>query len=92
MFALRKRYLTQENIKEILKQYTVEFVVADVGLKLEWVGIDKSFDFWKTELKPHLITDLDNIAIENFPNNYAYIASEWIVEIETPIILLEKCH
>lgn len=90
--AKRKKYLTAEDIKEALKKYPVEFVVADVGEKLQWINCDKSFDFWKIELKPHLVDDINRIDLDNFPDNYAYVASEWTGEIEIPIVLLEKFH
>ena len=92
LFVKRDKYLSEENIRETLKKHPVEFVIADVGHKLKWISVDGSFDFWKTELKPHLVNDRDNIQLDNFPDNYAYVASEWIGEIETPIILLEKYH
>ena len=92
IFAKRERYLTAGDIQEILKKYLVEFVVAKVGEKLKWISYDKSIDFWKTELKSHLAEDISNINLDNFIDNYAYIASEWKREIEVPIILLEKYH
>jgi hypothetical protein len=92
IFAKRERYLTVGDIQEILKKYLVEFVVANVGEKLKWIGYDKSIDFWKTELKSHLAEDINNINLDNFIDKYAYIASEWKREIEVPIILLEKYH
>lgn len=92
IYAERKNYLSVEKIQEILKKYPVEFVVADVGQKLEWISYDKSFDFWKTELKPHLANDINKIDIDSYPDNYAYVASEWTSEIQKPIILLEKYH
>lgn len=90
--AERGKYLTAENIKEILKKNPVEFVIADVGLKLNWISFDKSFDFWKSEVKQHLANDPNFINLDSFPENYAYVASEWVGEIQIPIILLEKYH
>ncbi|WP_113652195.1 hypothetical protein [Pedobacter namyangjuensis] len=92
VFAKREKYLTVDNVQETLKKYPVEFVIADVGKKLEWISYDKSFDFWKTELKAHLADDINDIKLDKFLDNYAYVASEWTGEIETPIILLEKYH
>ena len=92
IYAEREKHLTADNIQETLKNYPVEFVVADVGQKLKWISYDKSLDFWKSEVKQHLANDITNIKLDNFPGNYAYIASEWIGEIQTPIILLEKHH
>lgn len=90
--AVRGRYLTRKDVKDIVKQYPVEFVIADVGLKLKWIAIDKCYDFWKSEVEKHLVDSPEKFHLEDFPNEYAYIASEWVGEIQAPIILLEKYH
>lgn len=92
IFAKREKYLTVDHIQEILKKDAVEFVVANIGEKLKWISYDKSFDFWKTELKPHLADDINNIDLDKFSDNYAYLASEWRGEKHTPVILFEKYH
>jgi hypothetical protein len=92
LFAKREKYLTANDIQEILKKFPVEFVVANIGENLKWISCDKSFDFWKTELKLHLAVDANHINLDNYLDNYAYVASEWTGEIEIPIILLEKYH
>jgi hypothetical protein len=88
----RERYLTEDDIQNSLKKYPVAFVVANIGEKLEWISGDKSFDFWKSEIKPHLADNITHINLDNYLENYAYVASEWTGEFETPIILLEKYH
>jgi hypothetical protein len=90
--AERTRHLTDKNIQEILSASPVDFVIADIGLKLQWISLDQSFDFWKNELKPHLVNGMDGFQLDKFPGNYAYIASEWSGEHPTKIILLEKYH
>lgn len=92
ILACRGRYLTSDNIKEALKRQTVRFVVAEVGKNLEWISCEKSFEFWKTDLFAHLAIDINNINCDSFPGSYAYVASEWTGEIQSPIILLEKYH
>jgi hypothetical protein len=92
IFAHREKYLSADDVKEAIKMYPVEFVVANVGEKLKWISYDKSFDFWKTELKPHLANIINKIDLDSFPDNYVYVASEWTREMQTPIILLEKYH
>ena len=85
-------YLTADTIKDLLRQGQVNFIIADVGLKLTWVDKNQCFDFWKLEVEKHLATDINVIYIDNFPDNYAYLASEWMDDGPTPIILLEKMH
>jgi hypothetical protein len=92
IFVKREKYLTADDIHEVLRNYPVEFVIANIGEKLKWISTHQSFDFWKTEVKPHLADDINNINLDNFMDNYAYVASKWSGEIEIPIILLEKYH
>ncbi|MCC6279651.1 MAG: hypothetical protein IT262_03560 [Saprospiraceae bacterium] len=87
--ATRKHYLTKEQIRQILKETPVEFVVADVGLRLKWVEASQCYSFWKSEAESH-IADGDLINIDSFPDKFAYVASEWQANGGIPIILLEK--
>lgn len=89
----RERNLTQNDIREILKQYPIEFVIADIGSKLKWISVEKCYEFWKSEVQGHLVDNQNkDIYLEGFSKEYAYFASEWTGEIQTPIILLEKHH
>jgi len=88
----RVAYLTKDDIKNILKQGPVNFIVADVGHKLIWIDPSQCYDFWKSEVQIHVATDLRNIYLDNFVDNYAYVASKWNADDPTPIILLEKRH
>jgi hypothetical protein len=90
--AKRTSHLTSDSIKQLLNKTTVQFIVADIGHKLKWVDKSQCFDFWKNEVKTHLVSDPDNIELASYPDHYAYIASEWTGEIESPTILLEKVH
>src|SRR5688572_6405080 len=71
----RERYLTKSAVIEILQKYPVEFVVADVGLRLKWIPVGKCYDFWKSEAQSHLVNDPnERFYIEDFPGPYAYVA------------------
>jgi hypothetical protein len=89
---IRKRFLTKEDLKSIIKQQPIEFVIADIGEKLEWITIEKCYEFWKSEVDKHIGEDLNQIILEDYPGEYAYIASEWAGENNEPIILLEITH
>ena len=90
--ATRKHYLTKEQIRQILKETPVEFVVADVGLRLKWVEASQCYSFWKSEAESHIADFVDLIDVNTFPDNFAYLASEWQADDRIPIILLEKIH
>jgi kynurenine formamidase len=90
--AQRISYLTKDKLKELLKKGRVKFVVADVGQNLKWIDEAECFSFWKSEVEKHLADNINKIDLDIFPDNYAYIASEWTANKETPIVLLEKAH
>jgi hypothetical protein len=57
--AKRSRYLTTENIKQVLKEFPVEFVIADIGCKLQWIGLDTGYNSTYQQLAvPWFIEDL----------------------------------
>ena len=84
----RIRYLNKDDISELIKFENVEFVIAEIGKPFLWIEKD-IFKFWKEELKNH-IANPNEFFVEDFENEYAYIASLWS---ENPyIVLLEKHH
>ena len=92
--AKRKRYLTLNDIKSILSNNNaIQFIVANIGNELDWISLDECFNFWKSEIKPHLVSNPDEeFFLEDFPNEYSYVASEWFWELQTPVVLLEMHH
>jgi hypothetical protein len=89
--ATRERYLTANDLTEMLKIHPVGFIVADRGAPLKRVSSDKCYEFWEREVKRHLLSphgkDRSRLADE-----YGYLASEWSGRIEIPIVLLEKIY
>ena len=90
--AKRITYLTSEDITQLLKTSVLQFVVADAGDKLKWVDPNRCFDFWKNEAKQHIADNVNQIDLNGFADNYAYVASQWTTQDDIPIILLEKFH
>lgn len=91
--ARRHRWLSKGAVREMLRQSPVEFLIADVGIPLRRIEVSKCYDFWKSEAEAHIVNDPDSgFRPEDFPNDYAYVASEWSGGIQTPIVLLEKHH
>ena len=80
-----------EAIRNLLRLGMVRFVVADVGLELDWLSEDHCFEVWKQEVKPHLAEPEQQVYLEDFPDEYAYYASHW-EDGSTPIVLLAKAH
>jgi len=75
--AKRERYLTKKELKELLDQHPVKFVIANIGENLKWIPIENCFGNWKSKIKENVVQNLDSIEFDNFPNKFAYIASEW---------------
>ena len=90
--AKRKRYLDREIIKKLLKQAPIVFVLADIGSKLKWIDPNQCYRFWKEEIQERLAENPDKFYLNDFPDGYAYFASEWTSEDGEPIILFEKAH
>ncbi|QKG52366.1 hypothetical protein [Hymenobacter sp. BRD67] len=88
----RDKPLTKEDIKVIIQDKPIQFIIADVGHELEIISSDQCFNFWKYEVKKHLADASKRNRLEDYPDEYLYFASKWIAEDSSPIILLEKQH
>jgi sugar lactone lactonase YvrE len=88
--ASRERYLTSSDLTEMLKIQPVEFIVADPGAPLKRIPVDKCYEFWESEVKRHLLNPHAKVDRSQLPDEYGYLASEWLGNIEIPIVLLEK--
>ena len=87
----RIRNLAQTDLVELLRSGPVQFLVADAGLKLRWIPTRQPFEFWKT-VRPQIAYPEKPIYREQFPNEIAYLASEWRGRTGECLILLEKHH
>ena len=90
--ASRKRYLTPTDLTEMLKVHPVEYIVADIGAPLKRIPVDKCYEFWKSEVKGHLLNPHGKVDGSKLPDEYGYFASEWSGNSEVAIVLLEKIH
>ena len=87
----RIRSLDQPGLRELLGTGPVQFVVAHCGLKLKWIPMEQQFDFWKT-VRLQIADPEKPIYLNQFPNEMAYIASEWRGRAGECLILLESHH
>jgi hypothetical protein len=90
--ATRKQDLDVNDLRELIEQGPVRFVVAEVGLPLRWVSDEDRFAFWKDEVRPHLAHPGQGHWHETFPDSYCYFASKWTDESDVPIVVLERSH
>jgi len=88
----RLRWLTAGDIATMLRAGRAQFVVADVGVSPRWIPLGECYDFWKREVQPHLAAPESCKTLDDFPEGYCYLASEWSSRDGTPIIVCEKHH
>lgn len=88
----RDRYLTRGDLVELLKATPVEFVIANIGNNLKWIPKNSCYKVWSSSIKKQVVQAINKFELNQFPNGWAYVASEWSGEIQTPIVLLEKYH
>jgi hypothetical protein len=89
---VRQNYLTGEDIRKLFKAAPVQLVIADVGRKLQWIPIENSFERFKRDIKEHIADNLENIDLDKFKDNFAYIASVWNDKLNNEVVVLERCH
>jgi hypothetical protein len=89
--AERIRNLDPNALLELVGSGSVQFVVADCGLKLDWIPMAERFEFWKM-IRPQIADPAKPISLSNFPNETAYIASEWRGRAGNCLVLLERHH
>jgi hypothetical protein len=86
----RGNYLSKQELTDFLSEEVLEFVIADMNEKLMWFNRDEFLSLWKKDVKNHLANS-SRFSLEEFENNYCYLASVWKLD-EKKIIVLEKYH
>ena len=80
----------REQLRQLMRSGPVRFVVADVGNPLKWISLQDCYEFWKSEVQPH-VGNPDGADLTDYPGEYCYFATEWSDGAE-PIVLLSKAH
>lgn len=94
MAAARGRQLSADDITQLLRAGPIQFVVADSG-PLRWIPTDAAYDFWKRDAKHHILPPGHSAALEEFPGEYFYVATEWVraaARPAEPLVVLERYH
>jgi hypothetical protein len=71
--------LTEEDLRQLLRQGPVQFVEIRMSERPNWVPLEERFAFWKDRLRPMLTQwgPDGRIYTDEFP---VYVASEWELE------------
>jgi hypothetical protein len=87
----RIRQLDENLIRGLMGTGQVQFIVANCGEKLNWIPMSERFEFWKT-VRPQVAAPSQPVHLKQFPNETAYVASEWRGNTGECLILLEAHH
>ena len=91
----RLRDLGCEEIRSLLRRGVVRFVRINIGHIPEWIPLSQCYTVWKTEILDHLVEPAHaehGFALEDFPDEYCYTASEWASPFSEPAVLLFMHH
>lgn len=83
--------MVSADLQSLLHQGPLQFVVAECGKPLRWIGKSACYDFWKKEAKPHIASP-DGFFPEDWPDGRCYLASEWLIDDGESVIVLESHH
>lgn len=86
----RKCYLTPDDVCSKISKGGVTFFIASIGSLPELLTVKSDDSYWLNTIKPHL-ADPEGFYLDDFPNSFAFVSSEWTTEDST-IILLEMHH
>lgn len=91
--AERIRDIGVDDIKSMLRQGNVQFVVANIGSTLDWIHSDLSMDFWRKTAKQRIASPDDvGFSLDRYPDGYCYCAALWRIQDSDDIIVLEAHH
>jgi hypothetical protein len=90
--AVRQRDLLADDIRDLMRAGSVQFVVAICGSKPIWVALAEQYAFWKSEVLPRLANRAERVELDKFPDGMCYFASEWRRSDGMPVVLLEVAH
>ena len=91
--ASRLRWVSVDDVREMLRLGPVRFVVADIGRTLRWVPLTSCFNFWRDDVRDHLASHQEGKSLDAFPGAYCYFGSAWSGGSQpSPIVVLEKAH
>ena len=87
----RIRHLDHSHVQQLLRKEPVRFVMADCGLPLKWIPESERFAFWRS-VSAQIAEPDKAIYLGRFPQNVAYVASQWQGHGGECVVLLERHH
>jgi hypothetical protein len=84
--------LGSREIRTLLRQGRVQFVVVDGGKPPQWIPLSDCFNFFKREVAKHIAEPKQPVCLDDFAEGYFYFASKWVAEDESVAVVLELNH
>jgi len=88
----RQEYLAEGQVKELVLKGDIVIAEANCGLKLSWVPPVNSIEFFKKQVKGHVVDDPDRIILSDYQDQWCYLASLWTDPVGQKVVLLETYH
>lgn len=88
----RQEYLTERQVQELVFKGDIAVAEASCGLKLSWVSPNSAIEFYKKQIKGHIVNDPDRIILADYEDEWCYLASLWSSADGQKAILLETYH
>jgi hypothetical protein len=88
----RQEYLTELQVHRLVLKGDIAVAEASCGLKLSWISPNKALEFFKNKVKRHVVDDPDRIILEDYHDQWCYLASKWEHADGQKVILLETYH
>ena len=83
------RHLSQDRVRQLLREGSVRFVVAEGGLPLKSVSTSVRFTFWNS-VRAQIAEPEKPIYLDQFPHNVACVASQWQGHDGECVVLFER--
>ncbi|RSK30166.1 hypothetical protein [Hymenobacter metallilatus] len=88
----RQEYLNEQEVQDLLKNGNVPIVLASCGLKLAWIAPLEALARFKREIKGHIVNNPDRFVLQDYEDDWCYLASLWNNTLEERVLLLETYH
>ena len=87
----RLQWLSVDEVREKVRQGPAQFVVADVGQRLQWIPFADALAFWRRAA--HSIAPPTHpVDLEDYPDRRCCFAALWRAAAADDLVVLEVLH
>ena len=88
----RQKYLTERQAFDLILASKTPIAIASCGLRLSWIQPNDTLNAFKQQIRGRIVNDPDRIVLEEYEEEWCYLASEWVNAEGGKILLLETFH